>query len=136
MKKTDMSILHNPAKGEYGDCFRACIASLLEMDIQDVPHFLDGENPYRWYEELSAWLGNMGLSYFDHPVDEPGINKWEHLFSTINTPIYHEMCGKSPRGNFDHSVIGCNGKVVFDPHPSRAGIKTIKSYGFIIKACS
>ena len=132
----DMSILHNPDKGEYGDCFRACIASLLEMNIQNVPHFLDGENPYKWYEELSEWLGNMGLAYFEYPISEQGIDKWKELFKSIGVPVYHEICGASPRGNFNHSVIGCNGQVIFDPHPSRSGLETISSYGFIIKTCA
>ncbi len=32
--------LHNPPE-TYGDCYRACIASLLDLGLDDVPHFYD-----------------------------------------------------------------------------------------------
>ncbi len=41
-----MRVPHNPPHS-YGDCFRACIASILEMD---VPHFLDGNEDDDWPE--------------------------------------------------------------------------------------
>lgn len=37
--------------------------------------------------------------------------------------VYHIISGPSPRGNgVYHAVIGLNGQVHFDPHPSRAGL--------------
>ncbi len=35
---------HDPANGIYGDCHRAAIASLLELPMDDVPHFCDADS--------------------------------------------------------------------------------------------
>ena len=37
MKPVDQTLL--ASRGEPGDCWRACIASILELPIEDVPHF-------------------------------------------------------------------------------------------------
>jgi hypothetical protein len=37
--------------------------------------------------------------------------------------LYHQISGPSPRGSdLHHAVVGLNGKVFFDPHPSRADL--------------
>jgi hypothetical protein len=46
MKPIDQEFMHDPEKGIIGDCFRACIASILELDINEVPHF------YRDHKEM------------------------------------------------------------------------------------
>lgn len=38
MKPVRQLYRHDPANGVYGDCWRACIASVLELPIEDVPH--------------------------------------------------------------------------------------------------
>lgn len=43
-----------------GNCFAACIASILEMDLEDVPHFCRGDNP-EWMFDLNEWLYQFGL---------------------------------------------------------------------------
>lgn len=32
-------VSHKPNEGQYGDCVRACIATILEVDTEKVPHF-------------------------------------------------------------------------------------------------
>jgi len=45
-----------------GDCFRACVASVLEMKIDDVPHFCeDGKHDGVWYLAFRDWLKERGL---------------------------------------------------------------------------
>jgi len=43
VKPVKQTIIHNPDNGMYGDCFRACVASLLEKPIEKVPHFCNRE---------------------------------------------------------------------------------------------
>lgn len=82
------------------DCVRACVASILEMHIDDVPDF----NPVDWYSDLRTWLGSKidGPSYvpmntivvpdFEIPaygiggVSIPG-NKWQHAVVTFGNEI-------------------------------------------------
>lgn len=43
----------------FGDCLRACFASIFELSIDEVPHFADeGKN---WLVEAERWLKPMGL---------------------------------------------------------------------------
>ncbi|MBK8157149.1 MAG: hypothetical protein IPK55_14885 [Streptococcus sp.] len=55
----------------------------------------------------------------------------------IDYPIYHEICDVSPRFPSEyHSVVGLDGEVFYDPHPSKMGLPTItesRTFGFLIK---
>lgn len=119
MKPTDQEFVHRPDIGQHGDCQRAVIASLLELPICDVPHFLQLANgdPWIYWARLQTFCRSHGYAYMTVPA-RGGIS-----FFGDDGPIYHEISGPSPRGNgVTHAVVGCNGEVVFDPHPSRAGL--------------
>jgi len=137
MKPVKQSILHDPENNQYGDCFRACIASLLELPIDEVPHVLNSPKPSRWYEDILQWLGKRGLAYIEYRVTDEDMKHWQLLWGVDNLHIYHIITGQSPRDKkIYHSVIGLNGQIVFDPHPDNTGLVSIKSYGFIINACT
>jgi len=52
-----------------GDCLRACVASILELDIEEVPHFC-GEKPHEeWFSRLAIWLRDRGLGCFYTTLD-------------------------------------------------------------------
>ncbi len=108
-----------------GNCLSACVASILEMPIEEVPLFVDRHDPsvitqadgifwaphdYFWTKRLDAWLAKHGLQakYFD-PCD-PEV-----------APDFHILYGYSVLGN-EHAVVGHAGRVVHDPHPSRTGL--------------
>lgn len=52
-------VVHDPP-ATYGDCLRACIASVLEVPAQCVPHFLEGNND-DWFRQLQVWALDHGL---------------------------------------------------------------------------
>lgn len=92
-----------------GDCASAVIASLMELPLSEVPFF--AESKHGWWFWLNEWLERRGW-VIEHVkrADLPMAPVW--------------ASGKSPRG-FEHAVVwegGPNGRVVHDPHPSRAGI--------------
>lgn len=102
-----------------GNCFPACLATLLELPVEAVPNFCKGD-PEDWYAHVQAWLRPMGYSAVDLRLWVKG-SDWR--------PNPGQLCilsGKSPRGDFDHSVVGIfanpHFRVLHDPHPSRAGI--------------
>lgn len=137
----DMIIEHDIANGKWGDCFRCCIASLLELDPRDVPHFMEeGESSKdKWYPRLLSWLTPQGLTYFEFNCTEEALHTWQEFFTRENVNVYHTLSGQSPIAK--HTVIAYNGKCVFDPSPSKAGLvgpftdDNTYSIGFIIKAC-
>lgn len=119
MSPADQEFTHQPEIGQHGDCQRAVIASLLDLPISDVPHFLqlcDGD-PSDYWDRLQEFCRGHGYAYLTMPA------RCGALFFGEVGDIYHEISGPSPRGNgVGHAVVGCNGQIVFDPHPSRAGL--------------
>lgn len=48
---------------EDGDCMRACIASVLELPLDEIPNFTEAEGGERnMWDLLSAWLYERGLA--------------------------------------------------------------------------
>lgn len=102
---------------QYGDCARATIASLLDLPIRFVPHFLkesDG-TAYGFHTLIEEFLAGHGYDIL-----------WQrslvyHLSEDVD--VYHYISGPSPRKpGVHHAVVGLNGKVFHDPHPSRLGL--------------
>jgi len=101
-----------------GNCFQACIASILELPLESVPHFCAAEN---WFGPFAAWLRQYGLE----PVMIAAKNEVGNIFYGN---AYHIVSGIPPRtlpvGQL-HSCVMYQGRLVHDPHPSKMGLKTI-----------
>ena len=116
MKKVDQIIVD---RGR-GDCFRACVVSIMELDINSVPNFIEQE--LNWFQYFWDFLNEKGYEYMGcgFPVsdDKP---KGHVLSETINIDGY--VIGTVNSRTFDditHSVvIDLNGKVVHDPNPNK-----------------
>lgn len=135
MIPVDQEFVDDRENGQFGDCQRAVIASLLELPLSEVPHFLQetGDNNLQFWTAIQTFLAKRGLLHVS-------FSKFDAAFytETYGTPaIYHEISGPSPRGKgLWHCVVGCNGKLVHDPHPSKAGLAGDPSeweYGFFLQ---
>jgi hypothetical protein len=119
--------------GTEGNCFNACIASLLDLKIDQVPE-LQGWEDEQWITELNEWLINRGQVYF-----ELRIAKTESTLFFRNKDFYHVLIGQSPRlDGYDHCVVGRKGIIIHDPHPDNIGIVDNDSYikiGIIASTC-
>lgn len=108
-----------------GNCVAACIASILEMPIEDVPNFAKLYN-FEWAEHLEEWLGGRGYLMISFLFEQG----WQLDRTWISHGHYVMMSGLSPRAedgsNMRHAVVGLtNGRgieLAHDPHPSGAGI--------------
>jgi len=101
--------------GDNGNCFAACLASILEMPL---PEFgLDDE----YWGRVDKWLVRRGLTYKQVPL-----NQIPHGWSTIE--------GISPRGGM-HACVAYDGVLKFDPHPPKyhdgQGLVEPKYYGVL-----
>lgn len=131
----DMLQLHDPDNGRQGDCFRACLATLLQRDPTTVPHFVqidkDSIGERNWYKEVNLWLKeHYGLCMIIVNGDKSFTDAY-YLERSVGIPLYHMVCGATKRGTL-HAVIGQNGRVVFDPHPSRDGLINVDSMYFLV----
>ncbi len=88
-----------------GNCFSACVASILEMPIEEVPRFVN------LTPDFLTWLAGLGLS----------ASLYEH--TDYVPPGYSIAAGPSLRfpGKL-HACVAFDGAVVHDPHFSREGL--------------
>ena len=133
---------HN-AEGIAGNCYQASLASVLELPLEQVPHFAqDGE---RWQETSSAWLSAQGvirsfyvdehLTRLTYPLYvEPGSDWWGTPASGAILGVLG--AGPSPRGPFRHVVVLSpeSGLMIHDPHPSGAGVLEVDEVELLIAA--
>ena len=109
--------------GHGGSCFTACIASIVECDLKDIPNFIDYGPDY--ILELWKFLKPLGMSYT--------CVTWKMHEAPERIPAdYHVISGYGPRG-FRHSVVGFKGKQIHDPFPGGGGLITVDSWGVIHK---
>jgi hypothetical protein len=133
MKPVTQTVFHHLT----GNCFAACVASLLEVPLESLA--IDPDE-MKWLDTTQEALKAFGLFYLEIRLDV-----------AVNYPTYAMkerqciMVGKSPRGEFLHAVVGKIGhndadntviyELVHDPHPSGAGIiGNPKAIGFLVKA--
>lgn len=113
---------------EEGNCFRSCVASILDVTLEDLPEFTpkDGQN-HEWRVILNTWLLERGLSYS------------EFRYYTFDKSLLPDMgfyiaIGYAPGSDFRHlhAVVHKNQEIVHDPHPDGKGIDGKPVYlGFI-----
>lgn len=138
----DMTVIHDPDNGRHGDCFRCCIASILQIPPSFVPHFCDydseKEDKILWHARLIDFLRPIGLTYLEFNVDPT------RAWNFIDIEVYHVISGQSANyAETRHSVVGRNGVPVHDPSPTRKFLAGpfsdssmndygMYSYGFLI----
>lgn len=115
--------------GEEGNCFAACVASILELPIEEVPNFCVAYPHDTWFEEFNRWLEPRGLACVSMQADVVDVEAF--CASAPRIPLIVD--GRSPRGR-RHGVVYVDGKLAHDPHPSRDGIieNTIRKFWLLL----
>lgn len=103
-----------------GNCFAACVASVLELPLSVVPNFM--ENHDTWFEDFYQWVGPAGYAPLFVKADAVRCGYVDPR-PLIDCGHYFIVSGLSPRGDHLHAVVQHRGKTVHDPHPSRDGIR-------------
>lgn len=106
-----MTPVYQDKFGDVGNCFQACLASILEMPLEQVPDFCNmGAG---WWFHYQTWLRQRGLTclLLTGPLFLPG-------------DFYYIASGQSPRG-FPHSTVWRHRELVHDPHPDGGGIAEV-----------
>lgn len=104
---------------EGGDCWRACIASILNLPAATVPHFaeLSGNCWDGMYQLAREWLAERGVGIFRTycSADWTLETLLEH-FSKANVGVPIIVNGQSGRRTEEnHAVIAMNGRIAHDP---------------------
>lgn len=104
MKPIDQSIYN----AETGDCMRAAWASILEFELEAVPHFILDVD---WNETLTSFLKECGWEYVDESKGRPSKDE------TVNGYTVGAVQSYDFPGCLHAVVIDCEGVVVHDPGP-------------------
>lgn len=124
-----------------GNCWQTCVACVLEVDPSSLPcqvthdgpgHKMSGWGAYQ--NILNGYLGkHWGLNYTEIP---------DYAFGALQVkdPGYHMLVGPTVRteahkaaGRFhvNHMVVARYGEMVWDPHPSRAGLTVVERWAVL-----
>lgn len=127
MMRHKQMYLHNPEQLQFGDCHRTAFACLLNIPVEDSPHFIGeyerrkaadpDDESYNWQQHQEEWLNGLGYTTADISYD--GTQPLESLFQYMharNPEILYLLGGESPRGT-NHTVVCRGGGFEHDPHP-------------------
>ena len=114
----DQTRLHDDKAGTVGNCTQAAVASLLEIAIDDVPDFTGGETADTPGAVSAFW------QRFDAFFESRGLTA-HRLSGDVGVECMHLASGLSPRG-ISHMIVRKGFEVIHDPHPSRAGLESVK----------
>ena len=104
MHRVTQTIFHDDPDGRPGNCLQAATASLLELPLGAVPHFVLYSD---WLERFAAFCTAHGYRPLNRRLDA-------HV-------AFGMAWGPSPRA-VRHAVCWRDGQMAWDPHPSRAGL--------------
>lgn len=96
---------------QQGNCYAACIASILELTLEEVPS-IPATGP-DWWDVWRDWLAERGLTAYCLRAGFPE-QTW---------PGYTVGIVPSQRGRWDHAVVCLDGEVVHDPNPNNKPYK-------------
>ncbi len=127
MIKRKMLSMHVPQVGTVGDCLRTCIACLLDLEPEQVPHFLqiwwdrdtNSVNKPGISSHINDWMAERGLVIVDLPYDDIGL--FSSMVERLNGKIRYIVTGRSATNN-DHCVIYEGAEMVWDPSEVNAGL--------------
>jgi hypothetical protein len=112
---------------EQGDCFKTCVAMILDIDPELVPNFC-AYGKEKWWRIFQDWLEQIHLTAI-----EVNISKQPLCWTVGGTPCI--VSGKSPRGDWLHSVVAASMEerdyeYLFDPHPDDTWLDDVQYITF------
>jgi len=97
----------------HGNCLQAAVASILELNLDEVPNFMAVESEGDWLDIYIDFMARQGLQPLFLDIEqmgqvEPG---WVPLG-------WHLMSGVSPRcAPYHHEIVCYRGEPIHDPYP-------------------
>jgi hypothetical protein len=110
--------------GDNGDCLRACVASILELPISELPNFVEHED---MHAAATSWLAPRGIAFLPMYFLNPDALQQTYFG-------FYDFCivgGTSPRKDARgdhrrHAVVAktlpWGVEILHDPHPDKSGL--------------
>lgn len=117
-----------------GDCFRACIASILEQSLDVVPHFFEGVRQGSGMTpameiRIQKWFSEKGLALLFIPILGRSPHQAMGVFGGRYPRLYYVLVGQTRKGV--HHAVVCRGtEVAHDPSRPSMGLYGPQEDGF------
>jgi hypothetical protein len=124
------------SEGERGDCLRACIASIFELPIASVPHFVAEDD---WWGALNRWVEArgfaLGTAFMSVDDDDPTkLNGYPGAETIWIATVYSPRITRDDGTPGLHAVVMQGKTIAWDPHPHREMGHLGFSSGYIFRA--
>lgn len=108
-------VKHDPEAGTYGDCLRACVATILDLDAEAVPHFFhDNCDGAQAQIRVRKYLAKLGYApMFSNWPGEVSLTELQEFMASQNPGVVCVLFGSTVEG--DHAVVCRDGKTVHNP---------------------
>lgn len=109
------------------NCFQACVASILDLPLLDVPHFQEGVmalSDHRWTQERWDAVVRFAAEHRHQAFWlDPDLDSDKPLIPHLHrSELFYLATGKSALGKFGHCVVWHKGQMVHDPRRGGSGI--------------
>lgn len=113
-KRVYQDKFHDVENDIRGNCFSACLATIMEIDLEEVPEFENTLNE-TWATQFLNFLGKKGWT-FDGSISMDSVTLKDWITFTKEYE-YMIVSGDSPRHEIaTHSVVYRNGQPWHDPY--------------------
>ena len=106
-----------------GNCFAACVASILQMPLEKMPNFCEKDHHESWLRAFCAWLRPLGFTACCLDLAFKGEDGKKSI-NFFAPETYYILSGKSPRGDWLHATVWHGPDMAHDPHPEGGGVET------------
>ncbi len=124
-----MNFVFQTKFGKEGNCFAACVASLLEIDIDKVPFFGEDEEWSVYEDTINRFLKNEHNLFLWSDEFE----NWKEFVEFHFQDFAYIVSGDSNLVGFEHAVIYKNGKQEHNPNNSGVELINIKHIYIFLK---
>lgn len=103
---------HQPPDS-YGDCLRACVASIMDMDGDAVPHFFEINDGEYAMNALREWLQPLGYAPFAMHLNDDTFEDLMFNMEASNPNSVYILIGSI--GDGDHAAVYKGGQKLHNP---------------------
>ena len=105
------------------DCYSACIASIFDLDLVDVPNFFNvaGYDRDAWWDAVRSYLRTLGYGVVSLTMDRNNLAQLGGFLICSGSPV-----NRVEHMDTNHATVWYGGEMIHDPHPSGAGIKDVE----------
>jgi hypothetical protein len=118
-------VFQTEVSSDRGDCLRASVATILDLEISQVPHFKLFDR--KWHTVLVGFLNSVGYQF--HGSGRAKSHKMPEKYPHIDGYVLASVQSKSFPGCTHSVVMDLKGRIVHDPNPNKLwkGINVLES---------